>query len=120
MHHLGKEEQAKAWAKRAVLLVAAVLLLPYAEALMLKPHLAKKVAAFKTEAARLTVIDRELDFLRYLKASQPPYLETLYVFSKSTPPGTKFDALSLNSRRGFPAVRVSRRPAGRGFPHQAH
>jgi hypothetical protein len=55
------------------------------------------VAAFKTEAARLTVIDRELDFLRYLKASQPPYLETLYVFSKSVPPGTKFDALSLNS-----------------------
>jgi hypothetical protein len=89
--------EVKKWAKRAVLLVAAALLLPYAEALLLKPHLAKKVAAFKTEAARLTVIDRELDFLRYLKASQPPYLETLYVFSKSTPPGTKFDALSLNS-----------------------
>jgi hypothetical protein len=89
--------EVKEWAKRAVLLVAAVLLLPYAEALLLKPHLAKKVAAFKTEAARLTVIDRELDFLRYLKSSQPPYLETLYVFSKSVPSGTKFDALSLNS-----------------------
>jgi hypothetical protein len=96
----------KKWAKRAVLLAAAVLLLPYAEALLLKPHLAKKVAAFKTEAARLTVIDRELDFLRYLKSSQPPYLETLYVFSKSVPPGTKFDALSLNSH-GVVSLRCS-------------
>ena len=87
----------KKWAARAVLLAAAVLLLPYAEALLLKPHLAKKVAAFKTDAARLTVIDRELDFLRYLKSSQPPYLEALYVFSKSVPPGTQFDSLSLNS-----------------------
>jgi hypothetical protein len=87
----------KKWGVRAGALVAALLLLPYAEALLLKPHLAKRVAAFKTEVARLTVIDRELDFLRYLKQSQPPYLDALYIFSKSVPPGTHFDALSLNS-----------------------
>jgi hypothetical protein len=87
----------KKWGTRAGLLVAALLLLPYAEALLLKPHLAKKVAAFKAEAVRLTVIDRELDFLRYLKSSQPPYLDALYIFSKSVPPGTRFDSLSLNS-----------------------
>jgi hypothetical protein len=87
----------KKWGTRVGALVAALLLLPYAEALLLKPHLTNKVAAFKAEAARLTVIDRELDFLRYLKQSQPPYLDALYIFSKSVPQGTHFDALSLNS-----------------------
>jgi hypothetical protein len=96
----------KKWGTRVGALVAALLLLPYAEALLLKPHLAKKVAAFKAEAVRLTVIDRELDFLRYLKSSQPPYLDALYIFSKSAPPGTRFDSLSLNSR-GEVSLRVA-------------
>ncbi len=87
----------KTWGTRVGGLVLALMLLPYAEALLLKPHLAKKIAAFKSEAARLTVIDRELDFLRDLKQSQPPYLEVLSIFSKSGPPGTHFEALSLNS-----------------------
>jgi hypothetical protein len=87
----------KKWATRAVLLAAVVLLLPFAEALLLKPHLAKKVSTFKTAAARLTVIDRELDFLQYLKQNQPPYLDALYVFSKSAPSGSRFDTLSMNS-----------------------
>jgi hypothetical protein len=87
----------KKWGMRAGALAVALLLLPFAEALLLKPHLAKKVAAFKIDAERLKVIDRELDFLRYLKSSQPPYLDALYIFSKSVPPGTRFDSLSLNS-----------------------
>jgi Tfp pilus assembly PilM family ATPase len=87
----------KKWATRAILLFAILMLLPYAEALLLKPHLAKKVSAFKADAARLAVIDRELDFLQYLKQSQPPYLDALFVFSKSAPQGTKFDALSMDS-----------------------
>jgi hypothetical protein len=87
----------KKWGVRVGALLAAVLLLPYAEALLLKSHLEKKIAAFKTEAVRLKVIDQELDFLRELKQSQPPYLEVLSVFSKSVPPGTTFESLSLNS-----------------------
>jgi len=87
----------KKWVTRAVVLAVALLLLPYAEALLLKPHLAKKVSAFKTDAARLTVIDHELDFLQYLKQNQPPYLDALFVFAKSAPAGTRFDALSMNS-----------------------
>ena len=87
----------KKWGGRIAALALAALLLPYAEALLLKWHLERKVAAFKKEAERLTVIDRELDFLRNLKLSQPPYLDVLYVFSKSVPPGTHFDSLSLNS-----------------------
>lgn len=87
----------KKWGARVGGLLAAVLLLPYAEAILLKPHLEKKVVAFKNESARLKVIDRELDFLRELKQSQPPYLETLSVLSKAVPPGTHIDSLSLNS-----------------------
>ena len=87
----------KTWGARVGMLAAACLLLPYAEALLLKPHLERKVAAFKAEAERLKVIDRELDFLRGLKLSQPPYLDVLYVLSKSVPPGTRFDSLALNS-----------------------
>jgi len=87
----------KKWGARAGALVAAALILPYAEALLLTPHLQRTVAAFKTEAKRLEMIDRELDFLRNLKLSQPPYVDLLYVFSQSAPPGTRFDSLSLNS-----------------------
>jgi hypothetical protein len=87
----------KKWGTRAALLAAALLLLPYAEALLLKPLLAKRVSAFKADAARLTVIDRELGFLQYLKENQPPYLDALFVFSKAMPPGTHFDALSMNN-----------------------
>ena len=96
----------KKWGTRVGSLAAAALLLPYAEALLLKPHLEKKIATFKAEAARLTVIDRELDFLRNLKASQPPYLEVLSVLSKSVPPGTRFDSLSLDSH-GAVALRCA-------------
>ena len=96
----------KKWGIRIGALAAALLLLPYAEALLLKPHLAKKVATFKAERARLTVIDRELDFLRDLKQSQPPYLDALYIFSKSVPPGTHFDSLSLNSH-GVVSIRCA-------------
>lgn len=87
----------KTWGTRIGALALAALLLPYAEAFLLKRHLEKKVAAFKTESARLAVIDRELDFLNNLKLSQPPYLDVLDVFAKSVPPGTRFDSLSMNS-----------------------
>ncbi len=86
----------KKWGARVGALVAAVLLLPYAEALLLKPHLEKKIAAFKTEAVRLKIIDRELDFLRDLKQSQPPYIEVLSAISKAAA-GTQFESLSFNS-----------------------
>jgi len=87
----------KTWGTRVGVLAAACVLLPYAEALLLKPHLERKVATFKADAERLKIIDRELDFLRGLKLSQPPYLDVLFVLSKSAPPGSRFDSLSLNS-----------------------
>jgi hypothetical protein len=89
----------------AVLLVAA-LALPYAEALVLKGRLSKKIAALKTGQEKLAVIDREYNFLQYLKQTGPPYLDALYLIAKSAPPGTHIDSASMN-RRGEVSVRGS-------------
>ncbi len=93
-------------AAAAVILLCAALLLPYAEAILLKPFLAKKLAAIQTDARRLPVIDSELDFLQYLRQNQPPYMDALYLFAKSAPPGSRFDSVSL-TRRGEISLRGS-------------
>jgi hypothetical protein len=87
------------WAATAVILLCAALLLPYAEAVLLKPFLIKKLAAIQSQAQRLPVIDSELDFLQYLRQNQPPYLDALYLFAKSAPQGSRFDTVSM-TRRG--------------------
>ncbi|HWH80241.1 MAG TPA: hypothetical protein VNT76_22835, partial [Candidatus Binatus sp.] len=92
----------------AAALVVGLFLLPYVEAFLLRDVLAKKVAKLKTEAARLPIIDRELDFLQALKQSQPPYLDTLYLLAKSAPSGSRIDAINLN-RRGEVSFRGSMR-----------
>lgn len=94
------------WAGAAAGLLLAALLLPYGEALVLKGHVAKKLAAIKSDQSRLAIMDRELDFLQYLQQSQPPYLDALVVLSKAAPPGTRFDSVSMN-RRGELALRGS-------------
>src|SRR5882724_7885532 len=96
----------KKWAMRAVVLLGALLLLPYAEALLLKGHLAKKLTAIKTEQGRLAAIDHDLDFLRSLKQNSPPYLDALYLFAKCAPQGARLDATSMN-RRGEISLRGS-------------
>jgi len=54
------------------------------------------------------VIDQEYNFLQYLKQTGPPYLDALYLFAKSSPPGTHFDSVSMN-RRGEVSLRGSLR-----------
>jgi hypothetical protein len=83
------------WAAAAVLLALATLLFPYAQALVLKPILEKKLAALQADRGRLAMIDQELDFLKYLKQTQPPYLDTIYLLAKSAPQGTHLDGLSM-------------------------
>ena len=100
-----KREQLQ-WAGAAAGLLLLALSLPYLEALVLKPHLVNTLAAVKTDQGRLEVIDRELDFLRYLEANDPPYLDTLLVLGKAAPPGTRFDSVSMN-RRGEVSLRGS-------------
>jgi hypothetical protein len=84
--------------------------LPYAEALLLKPFLARKLTTLKSEKGRLTTIDRELGFLQSLKQNQPPYLDTLFIFGKSTPQGARIDSLTMN-RHGEISLRGSMRDA---------
>lgn len=98
------------WVSIAALLVLSLLALPYLEALLLKPRLAKKLAALKADRGRLPMIDHEFDFLQYLKVNQPPYLDTLYLLAKAAPQGSKLDSLSMN-RRGDISLRCSMRNA---------
>ncbi len=98
------------WAALAVALILAALAVPYAEALLLKPRLAGKLAAVKVQKERLGTVDRELDFLRFLKQNQPPYLDAVFVMAKAAPPGLKLDLLSMN-RRGEVSWRGSLKDA---------
>jgi hypothetical protein len=86
------------WAAAAMLLLAVLAGWPYAEAIVLKPRLAKKIAAIESERGRLPAIDQELDFLEYLKRSQPPYLDVIYLLSKIAPQGTAFDSINMTKR----------------------
>lgn len=83
------------WAAAAVLLALATLLFPYARAFVLKPILEKKLAALQADRGRLATIDQELEFLKYLRQTQPPYLDTIYLLAKSAPQGTHLDGLSM-------------------------
>jgi Tfp pilus assembly PilM family ATPase len=102
--------RAIAWesAKPALALVIALLCLPYAEALLLKPFLSHRLNTFKANKGRLLAIDRELGFLQYLKQNQAPYLDALYLISKVAPPGAHIDSMSMN-RNGELSLRISMR-----------
>ena len=96
-------------------LVAGLLLLPFAEALVLKPLLTRKLAALKSDRNRLPMIDRELDFLEYLQSKlQPPALDALYIFAKSAPPGARIDFFQHRSARANcrPRLHAEWRPGG--------
>jgi len=47
----------------------------------------------------LATIDQELDFLKFLKQTQPPYLDAIYLLAKSAPQGTHLEELSLSRHR---------------------
>ena len=85
------------WLVRAAGLLILLLILPYAEALLLKPLLAWKLDKFKIQSQQFaSVVEPELRFLQSLKQTQPPYLDALYLFSKAASPGTRLDSLTIN------------------------
>ncbi len=84
------------WAAVAGALVLAVLLFPFAEALLLKPRLAKKLSEIDAAKDRLAAIDRELNFLQYIKLNQPPYVDAAYIMANAAPNGMRIDSLSMN------------------------
>jgi type IV pilus assembly protein PilM len=95
------------WAALACLLaIGSLFSLRYAEAILKKPRLARRISEVKSQKEKLPGIDRELGFLQYLETNQPPYLGALTVFANAAAPGTKFDALSMN-RRGDISLRAT-------------
>jgi hypothetical protein len=83
------------WAAAAVLLALGVLCFPFAEAILLKPLVERKLAALEADRGRLAIIDQELDFLKFLKQNQPPYLDTIYLLARSASQGTRLESLSM-------------------------
>lgn len=82
----------------SVALLAAVLIVPSLEALLVRPRLARQLARLKAGEPQLEVIDRELGFLRYLNQNQGPYLEALYLIAQAAPPGCHIDTIHMNRR----------------------
>lgn len=89
------------WVAIVAALILAVLSLPYLEALMFRNHVASQLQTLKAAQPRLLVIDREFGFLRYLKQNQPPYLDALFILSKTVPPGSRVESLTMNRRGEF-------------------
>ena len=91
------------WVARAAALGLALLLFPYAEAVMGRPLLQRRLDALQKDRTRLAEIDRRLDFVDYLAGNQPPYIEALYVIGNAAPQGAKLDSVTMN-RRGEVAL----------------
>ncbi len=94
------------WVALAALLVAGSISLRYAEAVVQKSRLVKKISEIRDYRAKLPKVDRELGFFQYLKTNQPPYLEPIFLMANAAPPGAKIESLSLN-RRGDLSLRAS-------------
>jgi len=91
------EAESRRWLLRGAALLVLLLLFPFAEALLLKPLLARKLDTLTREKQQfVTLAEPEMQFLQSLKQSQPPYLDTLYVFSKAAPPGLHLDSLTMD------------------------
>ena len=90
-----------------MLLAVGALSLRYAEAIFYKPRLSKRLSEVKVEREKLPQIERELAFLQYLKANQPPYLDAISIIATAAP-GTRIQSLSMN-RRGDLSLRGSMR-----------
>jgi Tfp pilus assembly PilM family ATPase len=96
------------WAAAAALLVLGSISLRYAEAVIQKPRLARKISEIKAVREKLPNIDRELSFLQYLKTNQPPYLEPIFVMAGAAPAGARIETLSMN-RHGDLSMRAAMR-----------
>lgn len=94
------------WLGLALLLGFASLTLRYGEAVIFKPRVSKRMSEMRAYGATLPRVERELSLLQYLKTNQPPYLDTIHAIAQAAAPGTRVDALSLNSR-GDVAIRAT-------------
>jgi hypothetical protein len=94
------------WIVLAVFLAVAALSMRHLEPLLFKPVLVGKLQKIQEQRKKLPQIDRELNFLQFLKTNQPPYLEALNQIANAAPQGTLIDTISMN-RRGELTLRGS-------------
>ena len=87
-------------------LACAVLVVPYLEAVTLKPFLVGRLAALKEGRRKLALIDAEWSFFQHLKQNAPPYLDALFLLAKASPQGARVESLSMN-QRGDVSLRCS-------------
>jgi hypothetical protein len=92
------------WAAFAGLLLLASLSLRYAEPVLYRTRLSRRLAEIKGYRDGIPRIERELSFLQYFTENQPPLLDALCAIANAAPPGTRLDAVSMN-RRGEVSLR---------------
>lgn len=91
------EAESRRWLLRGAALLVLLLVFPFVEALLLKPLLARKLDTLTREKQKfVSLAEPEMQFLQSLKQSQPPYLDTLYIFSKAAPPGLHLDSITMD------------------------
>ena len=94
------------WALLAAALVIACVSLRYAEALINKPRLTRRLAEVKAYRDSLPRIERELLLFEYMRTNQPAYIEPLFALAGNAPPGTRIDSINMN-KRGELALRAT-------------
>lgn len=87
------------WAMAAAGLLLLSFALRYAEPMLFRSGVSKRLAEVTRYRGSLPEIERELNFLEYIRSNQPPCLDTLAVIAQATSPGLKLDSLSV-ARRG--------------------
>jgi Tfp pilus assembly PilM family ATPase len=94
------------WPAIAAALLLAALFMRYAEALINKPRLARKIDEIKSFQKKLPDVDREIEFLQFLQTNQPPCLDALHAIAAAAAPGAKVDGFTMN-RRGDLSIKAT-------------
>lgn len=103
--------ESRLWLLRGAVLLALLLIFPFAEALVLKPLLAGKLERLRSQRRSfVAVVEPEMRFLQSLKQTQPPYLDTIYIFSKAAPPGLHLDSITINQQGNITAKATLQNP----------
>ncbi len=92
------------WAATAGVLLVLSVALRYAEPAMRRAEVTRAMGESRAALDKLPKIDRELSFLQYIKTNQPTYLEAVATLATASPPGTRFDSISM-TRRGEVSLR---------------
>jgi hypothetical protein len=96
---LASEPSQWKWAAVAIALGLACLALRYTESVFHKQRVSKKYAEIKAFREKMPELDRQLNFLQFIKTNQPSYLDALTALAASAPQGLHIQSLSM-SRRG--------------------